>query len=183
MAIDTDTAPPTRGRIGRRILTLGGLGGLGAALSACSPLKVLNGLAPGRRVAQGLPFGAGPRRTLDVYSPARRDPAPIVVFFYGGSWDSGAKEMYRFVGGALAARGCVVVIPDYRLYPDVRFPAFMDDAAAAVAWTHANAANFGGDPHRLFLMGHSAGGQIATLLALDAGFLRSVGLSQGPELA
>jgi acetyl esterase/lipase len=77
----------------------------------------------------------------------------------------------------MAAHGLLVVIPDYRLYPDVRFPAFMHDAAAAVAWTHANAARFGGDPHRLFLMGHSAGGQIATLLALDASYLRSVNLS------
>jgi acetyl esterase/lipase len=85
--------------------------------------------------------------------------------------------MYRFVGAALAARGVMTVIPDYRLYPEVRFPAFMNDAAAAVAWTNANAARFGGDPHRLFLMGHSAGAQIAALLALDGSYLRADGLS------
>ena len=97
----------------------------------------------------------------------------MVVFFYGGNWDSGAKAMYRFVGAALAARGVLTVIPDYRLYPQVRFPAFMDDAAAAVAWTLANIRRFGGDPHRLFLMGHSAGAQIATLLALDPVYLQA----------
>jgi acetyl esterase/lipase len=85
--------------------------------------------------------------------------------------------MYRFLGASLAARGVVVVIPDYRLHPAVRFPAFMDDGAAAVAWAHMNAARFGGDPSRLFLMGHSAGAQIATLLALDPEYLRAAGLT------
>ena len=149
-------------------------------LHFCSPTAALNALAPrdGIALTRDIAYADGPRRTLDVYAPRpAAPPLPVLVFFYGGGWTSGAKEMYRFVGAGLAARGLVVVIPDYRLYSDVRFPAFMDDAAAAVAWTHANAATFGGDPHRLFLMGHSAGGQIAALLALDAGFLRSVGLS------
>ena len=109
-------------------------------------------------------------------------PAPVLVFFYGGGWTSGSKETYRFVGAALAARGVLVVIPDYRLYPAVRFPAFMNDAAAAVGWAHANAARFGGDAHRLFLMGHSAGGQIAVLLALDPGYLQSVDLASGRDI-
>jgi acetyl esterase/lipase len=171
MAIDKDAAPPTLGRVGRRVLALGGLG---AAISACSPLKVLNGLAPGRRVAQSLPYGTGPRRTLDVYSPARRDPAPIVVFFYGGSWDSGAKEMYRFVGGALATRGCVTVIPDYRVYPEVRYPDFLEDCAAAFAWaaTHGHAYGGAGSP---FLMGHSAGAYNAAMLTLHTDYLAKVG--------
>jgi acetyl esterase/lipase len=109
-------------------------------------------------------------------------PAPVLVFFYGGGWMSGAKETYRFVGAAMAARGVLVVIPDYRLFPDVRFPAFMEDAAAAIAWTHANAARFGGDARRLFLMGHSAGGQIATLIALDPRYLQSVDLSPARDV-
>ena len=149
-------------------------------LSACSPTAVLNALAPrdGIAVTSDIPYGDGPRHTLDVYAPREAaGPTPVVVFFYGGNWDSGAKAMYRFVGAALAARGVLTVIPDYRLYPQVRFPDFMYDAAAAVAWTHANAARFGGDPHRLFLMGHSAGAQIATLVALDSLYLRSVDLS------
>jgi acetyl esterase/lipase len=149
-------------------------------ISACSPTAVLNALAPrdGIAVTSDIPYGDGPRHTLDVYAPRMAaGPTPVVVFFYGGNWDSGAKAMYRFVGAALAARGVLTVIPDYRLYPQVRFPDFMYDAAAAVAWTRANAARFGGDPHRLFLMGHSAGAQIATLVALDASYLRSVDMS------
>jgi acetyl esterase/lipase len=149
-------------------------------LSACSPTVVLNALAPrdGITVTSDIPYGDGPRQTLDVYAPrVAAEPTPVVVFFYGGNWDSGTKAMYRFVGAALAARGVLTVIPDYRLYPQVRFPDFIYDAAASVAWTRANAVRFGGDPHRLFLMGHSAGAQIATLVALDSTYLRSVDLS------
>src|SRR5271166_4009108 len=145
--------------------------------AACSPTVVLNALAPrdGVAVSSDIPYGDGPRRVLDVYAPrSSGTPAPVVVFFYGGNWDSGTKAMYRFVGAALAARGVLTVIPDYRLYPQVRFPDFIYDAAAAVAWTRENAAQFGGDPHQLFLMGHSAGAQIATLVALDSTYLRSV---------
>lgn len=144
------------------------------------PLPALNAIAPvaGMALTAGIAYGTGPRHRLDVYAPhATGAPTPVVVFFYGGGWETGEKAMYRFVGAALAARGVLVVIPDYRLHPEVRFPAFMDDAAAAVAWARANAARFGGDPHRIVLMGHSAGGNIATLLALDPGYLRSVGMS------
>jgi acetyl esterase/lipase len=149
-------------------------------LHFCSPTPALNALAPrdGVTLIGDVAYTDGPRHTLDVFAPRpAATPAPMLVFFYGGGWSSGAKENYRFVGAALAAHGMLVVIPDYRLYPEVRFPAFMDDAAAAVAWARANAATFGGDPHRLFLIGHSAGGQIAALLALDPSYLRSVALS------
>lgn len=151
-----------------------------ALLHFFTPTAVLNALAPSHGVTQtrDIAYADQPRRMLDVYAPRPgATPAPVVVFFYGGGWASGSKAMYRFVGASLAARGMLTVIPDYRLYPVVRFPAFMDDAAAAVAWTHANAARFGGDPHRLFLMGHSAGAHIATLLALDPGYLQSMHLS------
>lgn len=150
-----------------------------------SPTAVLNALAPrdGVTPTRDIAYAENPRRLLDIYAPRRNaTPAPVVVFFYGGGWASGAKAMYRFVGAALAARGILVAIPDYRLYPQVRFPAFMDDAAEAVAWTHANAARFGGDPHRLFLMGHSAGAHIAALLALDASYLRAVHLSPARDV-
>ncbi len=149
-------------------------------LHFCSPTPALNALAPhdGLTLTGDIAYADGPRHTLDVYAPRpAATPAPVLVFFYGGGWSSGAKAMYRFIGAAMAARGMLVVIPDYRLHPEVSFPAFMDDMVAAVAWAHANAAKFGGDPHRLFLMGHSAGGQIAALLALDAGYLRSAALS------
>jgi acetyl esterase/lipase len=147
---------------------------------ACSPVGVLNALAPraGVTVTSDLAYADGPRHTLDVYAPPPGPtPAPVVVFFYGGGWEDGSKALYRFVGAAMAAHGVVTMIPDYRVYPQVRFPAFMDDAAAAFAWARRNAARFGGDPDRMFLMGHSAGGQIATLLGLDKEYLATEGLS------
>jgi acetyl esterase/lipase len=147
-----------------------------------SPNATLNVIAPkhGTTLTGGIAYGDGPRRQLDVYAPDKgAGSAPVVVFFYGGGWETGARSMYRFVGYALAAHGVVVAIPDYRLHPEVQFPAFMEDAAAAVAWVHANAARFRGDPHKLFLMGHSAGAQIATLLAMDPEYLRST--LQSPE--
>jgi len=149
-------------------------------LRVCSPLPLLNAQAPpsGIAITQDLAYGKGPRRTLDVYAPLHAaTPAPVVVFFYGGAWRIGMKQWHRYIGTALAARGMLVVIPDYRQYPEVTFPGFMNDAAAAVAWAATNAARFGGDPRRLFLMGHSAGGQIVTLLALDPTYLRTAGMA------
>jgi acetyl esterase/lipase len=108
---------------------------------------------------------------LDIYRPAHIAHAPIVVFFYGGSWIRGERAWYRFVGTALSARGVTVVIPDYRKYPQVKMDGFMDDAARAVAWTRDHANELGGSVDDIFIMGHSAGGQIAGLLATDAHWL------------
>lgn len=148
---------------------------LSAVAAACSPLGALNGLnrlTPGdggvtRRV-EGAAFGADPRQRLDVYAPkGAASPLPVVVFFYGGSWNSGLRDGYGFAARALAARGFVVVVPDYRLVPQVRWPAFVEDGAAALRWVTANIAGHGGDPARIAVMGHSAGAHIALLLALD----------------
>jgi len=114
--------------------------------------------------------------SLDVYAPKHADSAAIVVFFYGGSWEDGKRRWYRYVGDTLASNGVVVVIPDYRKFPQVRFPAFMQDAANAVAWARDHAREFGADPARLFVMGHSAGGQIAALLAADKRYLAAVAM-------
>jgi acetyl esterase/lipase len=108
---------------------------------------------------------------LDIYRPAHATHAPIVVFFYGGSWIRGERAWYRFVGTALSARGITVVIPDYRKYPQVKMDGFMEDAARAVAWTRDHAAELDGSAGDIFVMGHSAGGQIAGLLATDAHWL------------
>lgn len=108
---------------------------------------------------------------LDIYRPAHVAHAPIVVFFYGGSWIRGERAWYRFVGTALSARGITVVIPDYRKYPQVKMDGFMDDAARAVAWARNHAAELDGSIDDIFIMGHSAGGQIAGLLATDAYWL------------
>jgi acetyl esterase/lipase len=109
---------------------------LSAALPACSSLGffVANAPVPFGSFARstGLPYGEDPRQRLDVFSP-RSGKHPVVVFFYGGSWTTGEKSQYAFVGAALAARGYVTVIPDYRLYPQVRFPEFIADGARAVA--------------------------------------------------
>ncbi len=107
-----------------------------------------------------------------MYRPETRLPsAPLVVFFYGGGWRRGDKDNYEFVASALTEAGITVVIPDYRLFPDVTFPAFVEDAAAAVAWSVRNAGNLGVSTDAVFLMGHSAGAHIASLVALDRSYL------------
>lgn len=116
--------------------------------------------------------------SLDVYRPAASSTAgaPVVVFFYGGSWQTGARAHYRFVGSRLAANGIVAIVADYRLGSDPGFPGFVQDAADAVSWSHAHARDYGGDPGRLFVAGHSAGAQLAALLGTDARYLEKVGL-------
>ena len=120
-------------------------------------------------------YGPESRQKLDVYSPKDAKDRPVVVFFYGGSWTAGRRGLYRFVGAALAERGIVTVLPDYRLYPQVKFPLFLDDGALAVAWVQQHAPEFGGDPHRVVLMGHSAGGHEAAFLAYDRRLLQKAG--------
>jgi acetyl esterase/lipase len=149
-------------------------------LTGCSPVKVLNALTPDDTFhsTTGIAYGDDPRQKLDVYVP--RQPlkdAPVVVFFYGGSWNSGARGDYAFVGEALASRGIVAVLADYRLYPQVRYPLFLEDSARAVAWTRAHIRKFSGNPQRLYLMGHSSGAYNAAMLALDPGLLGAVGMS------
>jgi acetyl esterase/lipase len=149
-------------------------------LRVCSPLPLLNSQAvpDGVTITQDLAYEDGPRHRLDVYAPPLSEAhAPVVVFFYGGGWRIGMKQWHRFIGTALASHGMLVIIADYRQYPEVTFPAFMLDAASVVGWARTNATRFGGDPHNLFLMGHSAGGQIVTLLALDPTYLQTVGLT------
>lgn len=129
-------------------------------------------------------YGTGPRQRLDVYLPQRtRRPAPAIVYLYGGSWSSGAKEIYRFLGAALAARGYLAVIPDYTVYPAARFPTFLEDAAQALRWTRDHAAHFHGAPDQLFVMGHSAGAHIATMLAFEKRWLAGVDLCNARDLA
>ena len=149
------------------------------ALTACAPVRALNALEPAGRieVVSDIAYGAGPRQALDVYAPRGRARAPIVVFFYGGSWDSGRRQDYRFVGAALASHGYVTVIPDYRLYPEVGWRGFLEDSARAVRWAKDHGPEFGGDPKRLVLVGHSAGAYNAAMLFLDGRWLAGVGMS------
>ena len=153
---------------------------MAAFLAACSPINVLNALTPSSTFSKtaAIAYGSDPRQKLDIYRPVPAIAnAPVVVFFYGGSWNSGSRDDYGFVGEALASRGIVVVIADYRLYPQVRYPAFLQDGAHAVAWTHQHIADYGADPQQLYLMGHSSGAYNAAMLALDARWLEGVDLS------
>lgn len=130
------------------------------------------------KVADGVAYADGPRHRLDVYAPEQRGAAaPVVFFIYGGGWNRGERSDYQFVGRALAARGFVTVIADYRLVPEVTYPGFLEDSANALRWVQDNIATYGGDPNRLFLAGHSAGAYNAVMLALDPSFLRDYGVT------
>jgi len=169
----------------RRLLTLTAALAF-ATLGGCSGTAMLNATVPRQafRASTAIPYGSDARQKLDVYEPfeaaATVSPhgRPVVVFFYGGSWQNGERGDYLFVGEALASRGFVAVLPDYRTWPDVRFPSFMEGAAAAVRWARDHAAEFGGDPSRIFLMGHSAGAHIAVLLATDGHYLAAQQMSK-----
>ena len=133
----------------------------------------------GVRIMPAVAYGKGSRRLLDVYAPVRNpkrksspDNTPIIVFYYGGSWQNGDRALYRFVGTSLAKRGVTVVIPDYRLYPSVHFPKFMNDAADAYKWTWLNLAMQKNGKHRpIIVMGHSAGANMAALLTLNPTYI------------
>ena len=150
-------------------------------LAACAPVRVLNALAgasSGHSVSTDIAYGPHARQRLDIYTPAAAAPPggwPVVVFFYGGSWNTGERADYAFVGAALAARGVLTLVADYRLYPEVRFPEFLRDSALALAWGLDQAARLGGNPKRVFVMGHSAGGYNAAMLALDPRWLVATG--------
>ncbi|NNK96633.1 MAG: alpha/beta hydrolase [Desulfobacterales bacterium] len=148
------------------------------ALAGCSPLTLVNSLAPdhGFVVEQGKYYGQRKRQKLDVYYPeVTRANAPVIVFFYGGSWRRGDRERYRFVGQALSSQGYLTIIPDYRLYPEVQFPAFVEDGAASVAWIKQNIPQ---SENGIVLIGHSAGAHLAALLALDGRYLHDKGVRQ-----
>lgn len=152
-----------------------------------NPVALLNGLdrltpgrARGRRIADGVPYGPDVRHRLDVWVPAdhKRDaePLPVVVFFYGGGWHAGSRTDYGFVGAALASQGFVVVLPDYRLVPTVRYPEFLRDGALALRWVVDFIGHYGGDAARIAVSGHSAGAYNAVMLVLDERWLAEVNL-------
>lgn len=153
-----------------------------ALLSGCSSTAILDKLVPSDTYAArpSAAYGSDPRQQLDIYLPLPSATAagkpPLVVFFYGGSWTTGERADYRFVGEALASRGIATLVADYRLSPAVRYPVFLQDSAAAVKWAFDHAAELGADSNRIYVVGHSAGGYNAAMLALDARWLGQVGL-------
>jgi acetyl esterase/lipase len=152
-----------------------------AALAGCSRVEFVAANLPAAFGAYtrhaDIAYGSDPRHRLDAYVP---DKAPatrktMVVFWYGGRWTTGDKSQYRFVGAALAELGYVAVLPNYRHYPDVKMPGFMDDAARAALWATMHAADYGVDPGRVYLMGHSAGAHMAVLAVLDTRYFTATG--------
>lgn len=155
-----------------------------AAVLLCTLLSVGYGCSPGRLLSNltsndatgfsgTFSYGRHTRQVLDVYRPVAKGsgPSPVVVFFYGGRWQSGDRRDYAFIAHTLTEKGIVTVVPDYRVYPEVRFPSFVEDGADAVKWVKFNISNHGGDPERIFLMGHSAGAHIAAMIAFDERYL------------
>jgi acetyl esterase/lipase len=158
----------------KKILSTATIGLASIASIACSPVKTLNALVPsdGYELHSDIAYGSLPRQRLDVYVPKHHElKPPVVIFFYGGSWDSGDKADYKFAAEAFTSNGFVAVVPDYRLYPEVLFPDFMADPAKAARWVKDHIQALGGDPGCVFLAGHSAGAHIAVMLALNDKYL------------
>ncbi len=128
-------------------------------------------------IARDITYAPGDRHMLDVYAPRADGTArPVIVFIYGGTWISGTKADNAWVGIALARQGYVTVVADYRIYPDGVWPGFIEDNAAAARWALDHAADYGGDPSKLVLMGHSAGAFNVASLAIDHRWLTKVGM-------
>jgi acetyl esterase/lipase len=149
------------------------------ALSIMDPFNVGPAMDGGAvKAGDGIAYADGPRKKLDVYVPKNLvGKAPIVFFIYGGGWNHGDRGDYQFLGNAFASRGFVVVIPDYRLYPEVKYPDFLEDNAQALKWVEGNIGSYGGDTDRLFVAGHSAGAYNAVMLGLDKSFMRDNGVT------
>ncbi len=149
-----------------------------ATIAACSGQSILNKIVSdeGYKISRDIAYGTGPRQKMDIYTPDH--PAAdgcTILFFYGGRWEGGEKSLYKFVGQALSSKGCVTAIADYRVYPAVKYPVFVEDSAAAFVWLHAHAREFGGNPDKLFLAGHSAGAYDAAMVAVHPKFLTAAG--------
>ncbi len=171
----------------KRSFLTAGLAGMATMMSGCSTISLFSTFTPkdsgATRVARDVHYGDDPRQTYDVYAPDNASGFPVIVFFYGGGWNSGSKADYTWFGMALAAMGYVVAVPDYRLTPQVVYPAFLDDGAAAIKHVTQHAATYGGDGTRLALMGHSAGAYNAVMLALDPHYLGVDAAGKSPVLS
>jgi acetyl esterase/lipase len=155
---------------------------LSAVLSACTPRAVAETIALDDQVVRtaGLAYGEDPRQTLDVYRARQtRRSAPVVIFLYGGRWKYSSKRDYLLIGNALARRGWIAVLPDYRLYPEATFPAWVVDGASAVRWTRDHIARYGGDSTCIIVVGHSSSAHTVAMLALDERYLRAAGVPSG----
>ena len=150
--------------------------------SACSPIKVLNSLVPenGYELVSAVEYGTNARQKLDIYLPKATEKSTalkkVIIFYYGGNWDSGEREDYKFAAEALVNHGYIVVIPDYRIYPEVLFPALMADPVSAAKWVKTNIKKYNGDANKVFLAGHSAGAHMAVMMAINPEYLAEASL-------
>ncbi len=151
----------------------------GAFVYHYAALEIFNALVPkdsgSTLLVKDVAYGEGPRLKLDIYAPTQgQGPWPVIIFVHGGSWSSGNKNPYEFVGRALAARGFLTVLPNYRLHPEHPFPAFVEDTALAIDWTTRHAGEYGGDPKHIIASGHSAGAYNVALAILDKHYLAAL---------
>ena len=186
----TDSFNPLSSQLARRRLSRWAAGAallavVGSALAG-SGLGLLNAVATlrGHLGHAAVAYGRLERQRFDIYVPGtsisgsdKASGSPLVIFIYGGSWSMGSRADYRFAGEALAAQGFTVMVVDYRLYPEVKYPDFLQDCALAVAYGLEHARELGADPRRVFLYGHSAGAYNVAMLALDPRWLRAAGHS------
>lgn len=165
----------------RRFLALPLLLTLGAALTACNPVGTLNRTTSlsGLTVTHNLHYGPDPRNVLDIYAPQGVANKAVVLFIHGGSWENGSKDEYVFVGESLARAGYVTAVMSYRLAPQHPYPDYVIDAASALKWLQDNAAQYGGNGQRLYVVGHSAGAFNAVDVVDDGSFLSDAGVQPG----
>jgi len=150
------------------------------ALAGCSRVALLDAVDPAvGPVERGIAYGDHARQRLDMHRPGEGAGEAVVVWFYGGSWRDGSRGNYDFAARRFADAGAVALVPDYRLYPEVRYPAFVEDGAAAVAWAVRQLGAGSPDGPPLILAGHSAGAYIAAMLALDSRWLDAAGPGRG----
>ena len=156
-------------------------------MSACTPIKVLNSLVPenGYSLVSALAYGTNARQKLDIYLPKAADQSTklysaklkkVIIFYYGGNWDSGERANYKFVAEALVSHGYIVVIPDFRLYPEVLFPALMADPVTVAKWVKTHINQYGGDVNKVFLAGHSSGAHMAVMMSINPEYLAEASL-------
>ncbi|WP_018982587.1 alpha/beta hydrolase [Salinimonas chungwhensis] len=128
------------------------------------------------KIIDDVAYGPEARQQLDIFVPelSSGESVPVVIFFHGGRWSFGNKDQYEFVGTKLASMGYIAVLPNTRLYPEVKFPTFVEDAAQSVAWVQSNIGKYGGN-EQLFISGHSSGAHIGALVVADEQYLKAAG--------
>lgn len=136
-------------------------------IAGCAPVNILNTFVPSDSysVRRDVAYGKLDRNLLDIYTPKNAAPKKdVVIFIHGGSWQMGDKSEYLFVAESFTRRGYMAVVPNYHLAPEVKYPAFVEDTAAAINWVKRNIAQYGGNPERIFVVGHSAGAYNAVMV-------------------